>query len=597
MKKVWFLVLFWCLAFPVSLLAQLNAITLPEVVVTASRMEETHTASVVTVITAKELKAQGVTNVADALREVPGVMVTQNGFGGLASVFVRGAGNGQAVIMIDGVPVYDPSGTSKGDFSAFLPHLSIENIDRIEIVRGPQSVLYGSSAMAGVINIITKKGKGKPQIAGRFEGGSFNTFTETLGFSGANESVSYNLNLQRFDSSGISKTPVEPDKDGYRFNNVGGSLTASINEKVEVGTSFSYLGAEQGLDGWDNFEKSRLGFVQTYYKQEVLPWWQQTLKLAYTNTHRTYPSSSSFYDGDLYFLSWQHNFDVLPYLRAVMGFDYQQERANTNSMDEKTQDERAWFGEMVFDWQNVYFNAGVRYDRHQTAGDKVTYRLAGSYLLPTQTKFHASFGTGFRAPSLFQLYAKQYGNPNLTPEKSQGYDVGISQSFFDKKVEADVTYFFNWFKDLITFWRLGKYQNVAAAHTKGIEFSLNVTPASWLKFSTNYTWLNAEDITKHSWLPRRPMHKASGTLTFLWHKKADFSLTGVYFGKRFDGDNNQNPLGGYFIVNLAARYYPTSYVTLSLRIQNLLDRDYEEIKGYNALPFAAFLGAEFKWGL
>ncbi|MCD6320220.1 MAG: TonB-dependent receptor [Candidatus Desulfofervidaceae bacterium] len=599
MKKVWFFVLFWFLVFPVSVLAQQNAISLPEIVVTASRVEESETASAVTKITGEELQQKGITNVADALREVPGVMVTQYGFGGPASVFVRGGNNGQAVIMIDGVPVYDPSGTNKGDFSLFLPRLNVENIDRIEIVRGPQSVLYGSSAMTGVINIITKKGKAKPQTTGRLEGGSFNTFTETLGFSGTNESVSYNLNLQRFDSNGISKKPDEPDKDGYRFNNVGGSLTANINEKVEVGASFSYLDAEQGLDGGDDFEKSRLGFFQTYYKQTVSHFWQHTLKLAYTNTHRTYPTS--FYDGDLYFLSWQHNFTILPYLKVVTGFDYQQEKTDTNSMDEKNQDEKAWFAEAIFKQENFYFNTGVRYDRHQTAGDKVTYRFAGAYFLPTQTKLHASFGTGFRAPSLYQLYGvcfgNNVGNPDLKPEKNQGYDAGLTQYLWQKRITLDVTYFFSRIKDMIDWVTTGpgQYLNVKEAHTQGVEISADIMPISWLKLSTNYTWLDAQDTTTNTWLPRRPKHKISSTLSLFWKEKADFSLTGIYFGKRFDSDNN--PLGGYFIVNLAARYYPTSYLTLSLRVQNLLDRDYEEIKDYNAPPFMMFLGAEFKWGL
>ncbi len=592
MKKVGVCVLFWFLLFPVFVLAQQNAVPLPEVVVTASRIKETQTASSVTVITAKELKAQGVTNVVDALREVPGVIVTQNGFGGTASVYVRGGDNGQAVIMIDGVPVYDPSGPNKGDFSAFLPHLSVADIDRIEIVRGPQSVLYGSSAMTGVINIITKKGKGKPQTTARLEGGSFNTFTETLGLSGANENVSYNLNLGRFDSSGISKTPDEPDKDGYRFNNAGGSLTAHINEKVEIGTSFSYLDAEQGLDGWDDFEKDRLEFVQTYYKQKILPRWQHTLKLAYTGTHRTYPSSASFYDGDLYFLSWQHNVNILPDLKFIGGFDYQQERANTKWMDEKTQDERAWFGEMVFDWQNVYFNAGVRYDRHQTAGDKVTYRLAGSYLLPTETRLHASFGTGFRAPSLYQLYGS-YGNPDLKPEKSQGYDVGISQSFLNERVKADVTYFFNWLRDEID-WINNQYVNTSKSHIQGVELNVAATPLACLKIQLFYTWLNAKDVTRHTWLLKRPHHRGGFELTyFLPHKRGTVDFRGIYTDRYYD--YGQVLVPSYFVAYVSARCRLSSHLSVLTRVNNLFNAHYQETYGYNTMPFNLYGGIEFKW--
>jgi len=582
-----------------SLVYGKEAISLPEVVVTASRLEETQTASAMTVITAEKLKEQGITNVADALREVPGLMVTQNGLGGIASVFVRGADSGQAVIMIDGVPVYDPSGISKGDFSAFLPHLSVEDIDRIEIVRGPQSVLYGSNAMTGAINIITKKGKGKPKTIFRLEGGSYNTFSENLSVRGAGDHVSYFLSLKRFDTNGISKTPDEPDKDGYRFNHAGGSITAALNERVEVGASFSYLDAEQGLDGWNTFEKDKLGFVQTYYKQKISSLWQHTLKLAYTNTHRLY-QPYSFYDGDLYYLAWQHNLNVLPYLKFIAGFDYQQERANTSYMEEKTQDEKAWFVEAIFNQDNVYLNVGVRYDRHQTAGDKVTYRLAGAYLLPTQTKLHASFGTGFRTPSLYQLFDANYGNLNLKPEYSQGYDIGIMQYLWHKKVSFDVTYFFTRTKDLIdwimtdpTTWA-GQYFNVKEAHTQGIEVMAEFAPMNCLKLNLFYTWLNAKDVTKHSWLLKRPHHRGGFEITYYLPKeKGSVNFGAVYTDKYYDYGNTI--ISSYFVAHISARYKLLPYLTLTTSINNLFDADYQETYGYNTLGFNAYGGIELKW--
>ncbi len=598
MRRWVFLVLGMYL-FLASLAYGEEVISVPEVVVTASRIEEAQTASAVTVITDEELKEQGVTNVADALREVPGVMVTQNGFGGIASVFVRGADNGQAVIMIDGVPVYDPSGISKGDFSAFLSHLSIEDIDRIEIVRGPQSVLYGSNAMTGAINIITKKGKGKLKTTFSLEAGSYNTFSEKLSVGGAGDNLSYFLNLKRFDTNGISKTPDEPDKDGYRSNNAGGSITAKLNENIEIGTSFSYINAEQGLDGGNTFEKNRLGFVQTYYTQRFSSLWQHTLKLAYTNTHRVY-QPYSFYDGDLYYLSWQHNLNVLPYLKFIVGFDYQQERANTSYMNEKTQDEKAWFAGAIFNQDNIYLNAGVRYDRHQTAGDKVTYRLAGSYLLPTQTKLHASFGTGFRAPSLYQLFDTNYGNPNLNPERSQAYDVGITQNLWQKRVCLDVTYFFNRMKDMIDWvmtdpltWA-GQYFNVKEAHTQGIEVSAKVMPVEWLKASFFYTWLNAKDITKHSWLLKRPHHRVGFEVTyFLPKQKGSVNFGGIYTDKYYD--YGSKVVSSFFVAHLSARYQVLPYLTLTARIENLFDANYQESYGYNTLGFNAYGGVELRW--
>ncbi len=602
-----------------SVFAQQEPIKLKEVIVTASRIEEPseEVASAATIITAEELKEKGITTVMDALREVPGVQIVQSGaFGGPTSIFVRGGNYGQAIVMIDGVPVHDAMGVNRGDFGAFLPHISVEQIDRIEIVRGPQSVLYGSSAMTGVINIITKKGVGKPSIRVFGEGGSYSSFREGLELSGAGEGLNYALTFSRLDTNGISKARGYPERDSYRLNNLSSRVEGKITDKVTIGAAITYNDADTGLDYYFDpntytlitdapgyKQKSDLFSANTYYSHQVFPFWKQKLLFSYTKTDRDYVKDKvveDYYDGKLRYVTWQHQFDLKP-IALIAGFDYQQEIGHSREFTERRQDEKAWFWEAVFQRQNVYFSAGIRYNRHQTAGDKVTYRLCSAYNLPTNTKLHGSFGTAFRAPAIFQLFDPTYGDISLKPEKSQGYDFGITQSFLDKKIEADVTYFFNWFKDLIIFyypeeeWWLGKYQNIATAHTEGVEFALNIMPVSWFKFLINYTWLDAVDTTNNTWLPRRPKHKGSGTLVFLWKDKADFSLTGTYFGKRFDSEKNQNPLSGYFVVNLAARYYATSYLTLNLRFQNLFDREYEEVMNYAGLPFMSFLGAELKW--
>jgi len=614
---LWFMVL-WCfLGF--SAFAQEGPVKIKEIVVTASRVEEpaSEVASATTVLTSKELKEKGITNVVDALREVPGVQVVQTGaFGGLATPFVRGGENGQALVMIDGVPVWDPAATAVGDFTAFLPHLPIEQIDRIEIVRGAQSVLYGPSAMTGVINIITKKGKGKPKIRVFSEGGSYSSFREGAEFLGETKHIKYNLNYMRLDSSGISKATGFKERDGQRFHNFSGDFSYKIG-KIKLGTSVNYNSASTGLDYYFDpttfasvpdasgyKQHSDLVSVKGYLNHEISPSWGQRFIFSYTNTDRDYIKDGvkeEGYDGRLYYISWQNNLEFEPFT-FITGVDYQRETAAEGSgIEGKNFDHISWFGEGILRWKGLYFSSGIRYYHHQTAGDKVTCRIASAYIFPTKTKIHASYGTGFRAPSLYQIHAEFYGNPDLKPEKSEGYDVGVTQGFFDGKIEADITYFSNWFDNLIIYyypdemWWLGKYQNVATAHTEGIEFALNTRPVSWLRLSANYTWLNAIDTTNNTWLPRRPMHKGSGTIVFLFKDKADFGLTGTYFGKRFNFKNNKDSLGGYFTVNLSARYYPTSYLTLNLRFQNLFDREYEEVKGYNGLPFMAFFGAELKW--
>jgi vitamin B12 transporter len=277
-------------------------VSLGEVVVTATRTPEPveQTASSVTVITGEELEERGITTLAEALREVAGIAVVQNSLGGLTSVFVRGADTGQTVVMIDGVPIYDPSGLAKGDVSWILPHLKVDQIERIEIVRGPQSVLYGSNAMAGAINIITKEGKKKSEVKIQAEGGSYSTFAEGISLTGISEDVSYAISVKRMDSEGISKMISDPDKDAYHSLNVATRLTKYLNDDLEVGVSFHYVQADQDLDDWNKKSEAQIGFVNGYVAHQVKDNWQYKIKLAYTGTHRSYDDGNGGeYDGEL----------------------------------------------------------------------------------------------------------------------------------------------------------------------------------------------------------------------------------------------------------------------------------------------------------
>jgi len=393
---LWFMVL-WCF-FGFSAFAQEGPVKIKEIVVTASRVEEpaSEVASATTVLTSKELKEKGITNVVDALREVPGVQVVQTGaFGGLTTPFVRGGGNGQALVMIDGVPVWDPAATAVGDFTAFLPHLPIEQIDRIEIVRGPQSVLYGPTAMTGVINIITKKGKGKPKIRVFSEGGSYSSFREGAEFLGETKHLKYNLNYMRLDSSGISKATGFPERDGYRFHNFSGNVEGKIG-KIKIGTSVNYNSAAKDLDGWDFAtstttdalgykEESDLVSVKSYFEHEILPSWRQKLVFSYTNTDRDYTKPyEGHYDGRLYYISWQNNLEFEPFT-FITGVDYQRETAAEGSgIEGKNFDHISWFGEGILRWKGLYFSSGIRYYHHETAGDKVTCRIASASIFPSK---------------------------------------------------------------------------------------------------------------------------------------------------------------------------------------------------------------------
>ncbi|OAG27753.1 TonB-dependent receptor plug domain-containing protein [Thermodesulfatator autotrophicus] len=604
---LWSAVCFGFLTF--SAVQAEEATELGEIVVTATRTPEPveKIASSVTVITAKELKEQGIETLTDALREALGVAILQNGFGGTASISVRGADNGQTVVLIDGVPVYDPSGLGKGDFSWMLPHLSVDQIDRIEIVRGPQSVLYGSNAMAGAINIITKRAKKTGgEIYGEF--GSYTTFQEGLSLYRLTENTDLAFSFSKKDSKGISKTVSEPDRDAYHNGNLNLSLDHAFSEKVKGGASLLVSAASHELDGWNYKSDTRIGFFKSYLDWQVSENLASHLDLAFTNSKREYDEGSGGeYKGRLFRLSWQNDYQLTDFARVIAGLDWQKEWADITSPWGSPFDKNAYewapFAELALGGEKWVANLGLRYTKHETAGDKVTYRVAGAVFPVEAIKLHASYGTGFRTPGLYQLYDPSYGNKNLKPEESWGYDAGITFYAWDKKASFDVTYFYNKFKNLIDWvstgmWT-GQYQNVSGwSKTYGVEFSSTVKPISWLSIKASYQTLSAKD-DKGQHLLRKPRQKANFVATiYCPDNKGSISFRGLYVGKYKDFDWNtyqEVQMDSYFVAYLNARLNLRENLTLTGRIDNLFDKDYQEIYDYKTPGRSVYVGLEYRW--
>jgi len=268
-------------------------------------------------------------------------------------------------------------------------------------------------------------------------------------------------------------------------------------------------------------------------------------------------------------------------------------------MNEKDLDEKAWFGEGIFSHKNLYISLGMRYTNVQNVENKITYRFAGAYIFPTNTKLHISYGTGFRAPSLYQLFDITSGNPALKSEHSEGFDIGLTQWFLGKKLSFDITYFFNDIDDLIDWvwtgpgWFDGHYFNVKEAYTQGVELNFNLTPFSWWHLQLNYTWLNAKDLEKDSWLLKRPHHRFGFNATFSLFKRYFLGIYGNYIGHYLDYENKK--VKSYFVVHAGLKCKINPHISFYIRVKNLFDRDYEETYGYNALPLSAYGGAEISW--
>jgi vitamin B12 transporter len=588
--------LFIALSGPVYAQQDAGSVEMEEVVVTASRLEELlrYSPDSVTVVTEEEIQKKGKKTVLDVLRDVPGVFVAQRGsFGGDASVHLRGTDNAHTLIMIDGVKVGDPM---TGDGKMSISDLSTDNIERIEIIRGAQSVLYGSEAIGGVINIITKKGKGKPQFFLSAEGGSFKTFRERIGVSGSNDKASYSASIFRLDTEGFSKADRDlgnTEKDHYHDTNISARLDSRISTTLKAGFSVRHSESsmdydDTGVDA-DKVLDADITTVSTHLDQDILEWWEHIIKLGSTEIEREYKENGSFdgtFKGTTKLGSWQHNFFIKDKDIITTGFDYQEESGNvqnpTGNITNKSVETNSFFIQnKLTPFKSLSCTLGARHDHHETFGGEDTYKAALAYFHEkTGSKIRGSYGTGFRAPSLYQLYSS-YGDTKLKPEESRGYDVGMEQELMGRKVFVSVTYFRTKLDDLIDWnWTTWKYYNVDKVKTKGWETFASFKPLDWMSLDANYTYTDSKDDTTDKDLTYRPRHTGGASVNIKPLKDLNVNLNAQYVGKRYRNTDNTFEMHAYTLVNLAASYDVTEWLQLFGRVDNLTDKNYQSIYQY-----------------
>lgn len=615
--------------------------TLEPVVVTATRLETplSEVASSVTVITHDQIVNKQSTSVVDVLRTVPGLDVVRlGGEGQQTSVFLRGANSTHTLVLVDGIEMNDPANPGRSfDFAT----LATDNIERIEIVRGPGSTLYGSDALGGVINIITRKGAGKPTVTVSGEGGSFETHQEKLSLAGGNELLNYSLVASHIESQGISAAGERYDnkeRDGYRRTAVSTRLGLTPTDNFDLDFFLRYLDAQADLDTYagpfgddpNNTFDSKSLFLGLQGRLLLLgDAWEQKFGLSLTDYDREnrndtdaahpFDSSLTTYDSRLYKVDWQHNLYLHPTNILTFGVEYEKEQArgtstyiyadpSWNTQDRFDRKSAETWSSYIQDeiklWRDFITTLGLRVDDHQTFGTRVTYRITSSYLLrPTGTRIKGTFGTAFKAPTLAQLYENStyvLGNPDLAPETSRGWDIGLEQRFLDDRIVLGVTYFENHFEDLInTFFSLTsfkyEYENVDEAQTKGVELTASVRPLDDLTLSASYTYTDTENRSTGEQLLRRPRHKYNLNLNYRFLDRGNANLDIFYFGKRDDLDlfnwASTKTLAGYTLVNLAVSYEINRHLRIHGRVENLLDEDYEEVNGFGSPGIAAYAGA------
>ncbi len=572
----------------------------------------------VSVIDSQSIDQKQIERVGDALREVPGLAVVQTGTPGqLTSVFTRGLPSETTQVLLDGIPI------NQGLSGAFnFADLTTDNIDRIEVARGPQSTLYGPRALAGVIQIFTKQGDGPPGITLSAEGGSYDTFRETIESDGKIDKFDYSIGASRLDTDN-----ARPNNQ-YRNTAAIADVGWSPNEQLRIGSLFTYSLSDTGNPNTifdpkplDNFLTERW-LIAPHIDLRINDWWEHKFIFSYDHERQLNDPNQDGFVGPTRALferatiDYQNDLRPTSWLTLTSGFFYSrvnagQERPFVSQafgpqptfISDRTEETAGFLQATVTPLTNWTLVAGGRLDHFNQFGNVWTYRFASSYKIEkTNTTLHSSVATGFSPPS---SQDKIFGNNfSLKPEKDFGWDAGIEQRFLENRVTVGASYFHNDLSNVIGFNGLFKTLNLGAARTQGLETELKVKPWPDLTITATYTYLDTEktsaaDISQPQGarLPRRPRNEVYVSGSYLWWKKLRTTAEAKFVNAReelnFGGPNFD--IEDYSFVNFAAEYEINAHLSIFGRIDNLTNEHYAEVFGFPALGRSAYGGVRLHW--
>ncbi|MFH1594207.1 MAG: TonB-dependent receptor [Candidatus Omnitrophota bacterium] len=609
---------------------------LGQIVVTPTKTKEKLGAqsSSVTVIGEGAIDKQRYRTVKDALKGEMGIDAPSLGsFTGQTSIFMRGTNANHTAVMVDGLHVYDPISTN-GAFN--LAHLTLDNVERIEIVRGAQSSLYGSDAIGGVINIITKKTE-VPFFKAGFEAGSFSTFKEDFSFGSKAHGLHYSVGGSNIKSRGISQAQAKrnnPERDGFERYALSARVDYDLFEDCTIGGTFRHTRTlfdydEFGRDDSNIYQKDYQTLFTQYVDHKPFDFYSYFIKFGWMHSfRRDYDENDEgsgidylrdWYKGEMFKFDYRNNIHLFEMDTVTIGYEYTDElgdfyRFQAGSWGTSTSDMPKVFSRNSALYLQNRLNMrdrltatqGMRIDRHSTAGDHVTYKLDGSYLFPTGTKARGGWATGFKAPTLYQLNAVPVpaqwgwfgfggGNPNLEPETSQSYEMGLDQYMFGEKVLLNVTYFHTMLYSVIgttvdAMWNVSRFLNLGKAHSHGLECGGRFKPTDYFEVKGSYTYNPTYDFSTDRPLLRRPLHKFKVNTYLTIMPKWDVNVEVLYSGIRHEV--NIDKLKPYIVANLNTNYKITDNFDIFLKIVNMFDQGYEELRGYGTSPLAFYVGTK-----
>jgi vitamin B12 transporter len=596
-----------------------EAQNLNEVVITTTKndQKQSQTGKVVTVITSEELARSSGRNLAELLNQQAGITI--GGVGSNAgkdkSLFFRGAGSAYAVILVDGILVTDPSGNG-GAFD--LRMFSIDQIERIEILRGGQSTIYGSDAVAGVVNIITKKsGKKGNNVYGVASAGSYNSYKGTIGLSSKVDAFTYNLSYSHFKTDGISEAanPVGNtqafDKDGLKQDALNANFSLQLDKRLSVNPFLRYFYGKFDYDD-DAFTDAKNTSVSKHFNGGVNAIYQLdkgkiTLNYSHENTSRDYVSTySGKYEGSMSLVDVFYNQNLGDKLNLLLGLDNRTTTVTHFGATANTEPSANLFSTyaslFLHDLSVFNLEVGGRYNKHNKYGENFTYAVTPSINITKEVKVFGTVSSAFRAPTLEMLFGQYGANLNLKPEKSTSYEAGAHFNFLNDKVNLRVVGFKRNMTDAIIYGANG-YINQDKQNDKGFEIEPGVKLGI---FSVNgyYAYVEGKQTsgtTVSDILLRRPKHTYGANVGVQATTDLYVSANYKFTGERTDSDFSTYPsvnkvLDSYNLFNFYAEYaLAKKRVKIFADLKNITNEKYTEIIGYNTMGFNMNAGVNFNF--
>lgn len=601
-----------------------------QIVVSATRSEQPleQVASSISVISAEQIQLQQNSTLISALKSQASVDVISTGTKGAStSVSIRGANSEHTLVLLDGIELNNPILPSRSfNFADFM----LNDVERIEILRGPQSTLYGSDAIGGVINILSKKGEGPISMQASAEAGSHDSYLEHVGLSAGEELYNYAFSIMREDIGGISAADSRlsnPERDAYENSSYFARFGLAPTADTDINTIFRAVDSNTELDnsggfGGDDLNREQQNNQYFWGTSLASRFLEDTLKssISYTLSDQSFnddndPDSQSVellrskYQGQMGALHGQLDLEITEKISLITGAETEEESGESryssdgafgpfeSEFSERSATNNAYFVQTsVNPIQPLYLNAGVRLDQHSKFGSEVTWRVAPALIFKdTGTRIFSTAGSAFKAPSLFQLYSS-FGSQELEPEKSFAVDAGIEQEILPSLLSLKATYFRQNFDDLINFDpNTFLFSNIDSATTSGLETEAIINFCESAKLNIGYTYLDATNDDTGSALLRRARNKLSAALTLMPADYWDLSVQTNYRSSRLDNDFSSFPaettvLAGYTTVNLFGRYRLSEGLEVFARVENLLDTNYSEVFGYGTYGLSAHGG-------